>query len=95
MSKTLKQQQKQSRSISEIIVTLPQAVSILNFLSDELAVLKIIGAADEPCMAEIQIPPKFIGGELVFARVQINGDIISYSFHFYPDDVVAEVTAAN
>ncbi len=86
---------KNQKLLSDISVALPKTAAILNFLLDELSVLKINGAFAEPGMVEIEIPPNLIGGELVFARVQIWGDIMAFSFHFYPDDVVAEVKSAD
>ena len=89
-------QKEKSKQLSEITVTLPQALLILNHLNDEVAMLKLKAGPDaEKCMVDIQVPPDLINEELVFARVQILGDLMAYSFHFYPDDVVSEATIAH
>jgi hypothetical protein len=83
---------KGQKELCDITVTLNQSLSILRYLTDEAQ--RIARVVTEPSFTEIQIPSDLIDGELVFARVEIRGEMMFFSFHFYPDDVVAEVKAA-
>ena len=76
-----------------IDVSLSQAEKIVNWLSDEILMTRIKSPYQQ-FFFESQIPDDLIGGELAFARIDVDGEIFRITFHRYPPEIEAEVKNA-
>lgn len=74
------------KNAKSIEVSVSEGLAILEYIYGEITAY-ISKVEYENFFFDVEIPPSLIRGMLVFARVDVAGDIYQISFHPYPDEI--------